>query len=92
MASTRRNPTQLLDIEVQQLPWSVTDIADRLTGQPVGVAEPRTASSHQDSVDRRAWQLQDGAESMRSPALMAADGQHPLLNLVGQAVGTVVRP
>jgi hypothetical protein len=90
VSTTGRDASQLLDVDVQQFSGLSSDVPNWLPGKAVKVDEPRTASSDQDGVDRRTWHLEHGAESMRSPALMAPNRQDVLSCLLGQAAWAVV--
>jgi hypothetical protein len=91
VAAAGRNATEALHVDADQLAGSLSDIADRKAGQPVGMSEPAKAVAAKDAVHRRARMAEERTEAVPSdPQPAAGDHDPPNLSL-GQGPWSTVR-
>ena len=63
------DPAELLDVDVEQLPGPLTDVADRDARRTVLVAQARQPAASQDVADGRARNADEGCQAVRPQAM-----------------------
>jgi len=92
MATTIRDPAELLDVDVEQLAGALPDIADRDARWTILVAQPGQSVASQDIADGRAWHAHDAGQAMGTEALGMAGGEDLVDLSLRQRPGRVVWP
>ena len=82
--ATVGDPAELLDVDVEQLAGSLTDVADGDTGRTILVSQPGQPVAGQDVADGRAWDPDDGRQAMRPEAVLVPSGQDRIHLRLGQ--------
>ncbi len=86
------HPSQLGDINVDQLAGMVALVAHRRASGTVQIGQPRQAVAAQDRVHRRARHPQPGSQLMRAQLGRRPQRQHPRLDRHRRATRAGVRP
>ena len=84
MTTARWHPAKTLDIDVDELAGSFADVADRYSGQLVGVCEPAQAVSTQDAIDGRARMTKERTELVGPYLSPPSNDQDPADLTLGQ--------
>ncbi len=77
VAAAGRHPAEALDVDVDQLARPLADVADRDSGQAVGMGQAADAVATEDAVHGRAGMAEERTQAMRSDPQPAAHDQDP---------------
>jgi len=88
VSTTVGHPTQLLDVDVQQLAGSLADVAHGCAAQSIGMRQAADALPAQDAVHRRARVTQQRSEAVGADPQPTAQAQ----NAAHVAIGQRARP
>ena len=87
VTAARRHPAEALDVDMDQLARSLSDIADGSSGQSVGMGQAAQAMTAEDAVHRGARVTQERTEAMRPDPQPAADDRIRRTSRSGKARG-----
>jgi len=84
VAAAWRDPAKALHVDVDQLARPLPDIADRRTGEAVGVSEATEAIPTKDAVHGRARVTEERSEAVRANSESASGDEDPTDLALGQ--------
>jgi hypothetical protein len=84
VATTRRDATEPLHVDVHELARPLADIANGGAGEAVGVSQTTVAVAAQDGIDGRPRMTEQGAKAMGADAQSAPGQEDPSDLTVGE--------